>query len=173
MAGHRCPVPDTPDVVKHDLRVLHVTATLHSLHQIDSTTRPYLRHLEDEDLLCIITLPQKHVVLNKFPVDEACSILMLSMVPERLIALNDVMQFLMFGDERCLLRSKIGLSSSSSNIFCGSPSLVRSNGPKNSFAVSRTIDELVVDGVRSTCSLIKFSVCSTKPRLSPAFTGWL
>src|ERR1700738_1472846 len=78
------------------------------------------------------------------------NLVILSMTPKRHIVLNVVTALRMLGEVRCLHRSKITCSSSSSKIFCGSPSLARRSGPRTSFAVSSTIAERVADGVRST-----------------------
>ena len=64
VARHGGPTGDTLDMVKHNPCILKVTCRLHLPHQVDTTPRANFEHLEDKDLVRLITLTWEHVSLN-------------------------------------------------------------------------------------------------------------
>ena len=51
-------------MVGHDQYILKITTMLHSCNQVDSTTCTDLKYFENKDFVELITLAQKHVLLN-------------------------------------------------------------------------------------------------------------
>ena len=68
MARHCSPTLHTLNMVKHELGVFEVSTGLHPFYEVDSTTRSYLIHFEDKDLVNFRSLAWKLVLLDIRPV---------------------------------------------------------------------------------------------------------
>jgi hypothetical protein len=67
MGGHGGPTCDSLDMVGHDPCSLEITAGLHTMNQVDTTPGANFGHLENEDLVRVITLAGELVSLNVSP----------------------------------------------------------------------------------------------------------
>jgi hypothetical protein len=71
MSSHGGPPFDPLDVIGHHPRILEVPTRLHLTNQIHISSRTNLRHLEDENLVCIVTLSWELVPLDVNPIANA------------------------------------------------------------------------------------------------------
>ena len=67
VAGHGGPLGDAFDMVGHDPSMLEIPTKLHSLNQVDPTTRADRGHLENENLVGLVTLARELITLDIGP----------------------------------------------------------------------------------------------------------
>ena len=70
VAGHGGPLGDTFDMVGHDPSMLEIPAGLHTLNQVDPTTRADLGHLENKNFVRVVTLAWELIPLDVGPVAD-------------------------------------------------------------------------------------------------------
>jgi hypothetical protein len=56
VAGHGGPLRDAFNMVGHDPSMFEISARLHALNQVNTTTRADLRYFEDKNFIALITL---------------------------------------------------------------------------------------------------------------------
>src|SRR5665213_708460 len=71
MSGHGGPAFDPLDMIGHHPSILKVPTRLHPPNQIHSTSWTNLRHLEDENLVRLVTLSWELISLDVGPIANA------------------------------------------------------------------------------------------------------
>jgi hypothetical protein len=67
VAGHGGPLGDAFEMVGHDPSMLEISAKLHVFNQVDPTTMVVLKHLENKNFVCIVTLAWELILLDIGP----------------------------------------------------------------------------------------------------------
>jgi hypothetical protein len=67
VAGHGGALGDAFDMVGHDPSMLEIPARLHALNQVNPTIRADLKHLENENLVHLVTMAWELIPLDKSP----------------------------------------------------------------------------------------------------------
>ena len=70
VAGHGGPLGNAFDIVGHHPSVLEIPAGLHTLNQVDTTTRADLGHLENKHFVRVVTLAWELIPLDVGPVAD-------------------------------------------------------------------------------------------------------